>query len=420
MITFCQSTFLLKEGQTLSKNVENKLKEFSRQELNLFYYVFNMNRVISHRCLCQKINQDANKSLKSCALEAYDFLANKEFDKFAKYEVEKKTIYDAYDYIAFLKNSDNTEYIERIKYAMDFVKKNTKTTQGYSFSAAVNILKKRKVALDEGTRALKSMLFARDFYDIDSIFALRKRLFKISWYDSLVKGYIADNAPHKDLISVFFADYRILEQAILMGLRFEIREYEYDDDFTEAFDYFCILVYFRFIIDMYLVVGQCDTTGFFDDTRLEIEISKTYHIVNILIYNAIYRYLSPNEHLVFVTSSIMDDICLHMQTWFDVDRLTRSASISGALARDSGHADFGDVIDRICSQAERQWEQGSTLNHMEMIDSFRRLKKYAEFFSKRGFERKLNEGIKQLCRKRGFKVILGEDIASRQGCKKKA
>ena len=125
MITFCQSAFQLKEGQTLSKNVENKLHEFARQESELFYYIFNMNRIVANSFLCQENKEDVSKSLRACALEAYEFLINRDFDKFAQYGVEKQVRDDAYKYVASLRKAGNTERIERIQTAIDFIKKNT-------------------------------------------------------------------------------------------------------------------------------------------------------------------------------------------------------------------------------------------------------------------------------------------------------
>jgi len=416
LITFCHSAFPLKDDQIPSENVERKMSDFSEQEQKLFYYIYGMNRMTTFDILSQKHDSDISNFLCSCGIRAYEFMIDKNLDIFAQYKSNKKIIEDSYRYVCFLKSPDNGEHIEKIRNAVNLIRDHAKIHPNYSFSAAVSVLDKKKVELDEGVRALKAMLFARDFYDIDSILKLRKRIFKSNLFDVLIKKHVISGTPKNDILSIFFYDYMLLEQAIV--LTYDLQVSDFSDDFTESFDFSCVYIYFRFILDIYLLIGQCDTSNFFDESRLEIEISKVYHRLNIILYFALRKYLSPNEHMAFITSSLIDDICLHVQTAFDVDRLQRSVSISSAIARASGHADFSKGIGEICEKAARQWEGGSPLDHKDMIDSFRTHKRYAEFFSMRGFERQLSSSIKQLCRERGFKVIRGVDIASRKGRKK--
>ena len=159
--------------------------------------------------------------------------------------------------------------------------------------------------------------------------------------------------------------------------------------------------------------------NFFSDKRLDIELSKFYHKINMFIYNTIYKYLSIHEHIAFITSSVIYDAYIHTETAFDGRHFKKHISIANSFSRYSGHTEYTKIINEICKKAKSKWDKGCTIDHIDMIDSFKKHKKYADFFSKRGFEKKLNNSLKQLCREHGFKVIRGVDIASRKGRKKR-
>lgn len=254
------------------------------------------------------------------------------------------------------------------------------------------------------------MLLTKDYFNIEKIYKLRDMLLSTAICRDIMKDFIIQKNPQKNIISLFLSDYKLFEQIIASVQKVYVFNLNDEEELQYFFNFICMLLYFRVILNIYILVGQCDTTGLFDEKRMEIYLSKIYHRINIIIYNYVYKSMSINEHIYFLSTTILDDFCLHAQTSLDVDRLDNGVSLAGAIARTPARTEIDDIINQICEEAITEWNDGSSLDHIDMIALFKKRGKYARFFAQGSFEKKLNARIKQVCNKRNIRRIRGIDV----------
>lgn len=412
MITFCQCPFLLKEGQEKIENISTKIQEYSTDEMRLFYHFFGINRLLYTGLLeNSELNCDNNiECIRGSIIDVINYLLDEGIDGFIIEKNIKNIRNMLYKYMGDLKNKNIPDGIEKINNAISFLKERAKVCKEYSFDSAYEIFKKTHVDKYEALCAIKMMLLAKDYFNIDKIYKLRERLLSTELYRDIMKDFVMLKKPPQNILSLFLSDYMLIEQIIPVINIVYYLDWDDDERLQYSFNFVCMLLYFRFILNIYILVGQCDTTGFFDEKRMEIYLSKIYHRINIIIYNYIYKSLSINEHIYFLVTAIFDDFCLHAQTSLDVDRLDKGVRLAGAIARTPARTEIDDIINQICGEAIKEWNDGSPLDHIDMIEFFKKKKKYACFFAKGSFEKRLNARIKKVCSENNIRRIRGIDI----------
>lgn len=207
--------------------------------------------------------------------------------------------------------------------------------------------------------------------------------------------------------SLFYYD-DMMKDDYFKRCEFNFNEEELDN--RDTFNLILSFGYFRYLIEAFIFIIQCDYSGFFDNKGIEKWLLKAYRRYGFAILTAIYDSFDTIDMLHTISKMLLDDVCTYTASTFKVDRINDARAIASALSRDVAIPDFSQVIDKICESAIHQWEGGSTLDHISMLKTFKKNWRYAKYFGIRGFERQLKLKLLDVMRAKGLHFILGEDV----------
>lgn len=326
------------------------------------------------------------------------------------------------------------EFIENINHLNNVIKSKKEYHSRcvkYSFQNGVNVFRKHKISPQEATKSIINMLYSSDYLNIDSILILRNYLLnsKIANYH-LGMNTLSKN-PGNNLLGLFFSDYVLIDKIFDIYIQFFdntqflLTDIPLDEDnelILDNFDYICMIIYARYIISIFIFIIECDTTGYFENEVIDKILARAYRTFSMVILSSVYRNLSMFEFTWFSNLEILNDICVYTHDISPRSKLDKARAIASAISADAGHKNYKDVITNIKKTAKKKWEEGCDFNHIQMIEYFKKLKKYSQYFDDDKFEGVLRKALIDLSNQEGFKKVLGIDCfrkGARRSRKKK-
>lgn len=321
------------------------------------------------------------------------------------------------EYIKFLKSNTHSLNILIIRQNIKYNKKFNIRKESYSFYRGT------KMFLDGDNvppveDCLISMLYARDFYNIDSIKILRSFIMTSNIGRGNLETDRLDKNPDSNLWSLFMSDCVLIDRIIKMyfGLRldkdkyylFNIDSLEKDGELDATKIHFvCIAIYARFILAIFIFIIEGDLS--FGDKEIFLhQLMKIYRGFSLFIFAHIYKYLSITEILLFSNVELLNDVCAHFSDIYSIQRISEIRSLSSALAADSMYQNLTKVINKIVEKSLSMLKDGSDFDHIDFIEYFEKSKKYGKYFDESGFRRNLSEALKKMMRDNKINRIRGD------------
>lgn len=111
------------------------------------------------------------------------------------------------------------------------------------------------------------------------------------------------------------------------------------------------------------------------------------------------------EFTWFSNLEILNDVCVYTYLISPRDKLDKASKMSSAIAADSRHENYDDIIDKIIKRVIKMLDAGYDKFHPQMLKYFKKSKKYGPFFDKPGFERQLKQAIIKVYTQKGIPVL---------------
>lgn len=417
MLHVGKALFLYGEEQTISDNVTKKLKEyFDRQgELYVRYgSILNMATYILNER--GDNSDDFRWELRRAAVGICAMLDEVYKKKGVKIYKQGEFLEILHEYINKFKNPD---FLENINHINDTIKNNRELYSKkvkYSFHEGVKIFKKDKIQPQDAVKSIISMLYARDYYNIDSILIMRNYLISSEIANYHLEICALTKKPGNDLLGLFFSDYTLIDRIYDLynyffntpqSLMADIPLAENNELIKDNFDFICMIVYARYIISIFIFIIECDKTGYFENEKIDKILLKAYRTFSLIILSSVYRNLSMFEFTWFSNMELLNDICVYAYEISPRDRLDEARTMASAISADAAHKDFTKIIEKIVKAAIKKWKDGCDFNHIQMIDYYKKSNSYAEFFNERGFERNLKKSLIEAAKQEGINKISG-------------
>lgn len=418
MLHVGKALFLYGEDQEISDSVTKKLKEYFDKEAELYIrysailgmsvHVLNNSGDRSDDFRCELRHAAAGM----CAILDEVYKTNS-----IKVYTASEFLNIIHEYIEKYKSSDFIENINHIKNTIEKIKEKYSQKVKYSFYNGVKIFKKSKISPQEASEAIIRMLYARDYFNIDSILVLRNYLLNSEISNTHLNMDKLDKNPGNDLLGLFFSDYILIDKIYDMYTYFfnhpqslirDIPLEENSELITENFDFICTIIYVRYIISIFLFIIECDKTGYFENKKIDKILLKSYRTFSMIILNSVYRSLSMFEFTWFSNLELLNDICVYTSDISPRNRLDEARAMASAISADASHKNFKDIIEKIKKAALKKWKAGCEYHHIQMIDYFKKSKTYAPYFEQRGFERNLRKILIETAKQEGINKILGD------------
>lgn len=428
MLNIGQMLYTLKEGQSLSSKVNERLQQYLTAESAIFSRYSSIQNIIastlndkSEQCGDGPVGfRNFMTILEGILNESLELTDDKKL-------TTEEVIYLCLAYIEEISQPKNADNLEHISKSLDEVKPFFTKPSSCSFSTAAKLLKKKELTRENMTEILKNIYFGRDYLNISSIIEIRAYIMhhlpklidvmppKSSWKEN----------PGNTFMGLVFSDMPIFKDALsiysLSLANNDFIKYDFsictEEAGVENFNFVLSLAYCRYLIGAFIFLTQCDYSGSFDNRGVERWLIKAYRRYGFGVLTSIYKSFTAIDMMHAVSMIFLDDICTYTSASFTRDRLDSARAIASALSRDIAIKDFSEIIEKICSSAVEQWEAGSQLDHISMLEEFKKNRRYAKYFKERGFERQLKLKLREIMRAKGLHFILGEDVFKRTGNK---
>lgn len=306
-----------------------------------------------------------------------------------------------------------------MKVEIDYYKNSFPSDEKYSFYNGTKIFLNNNVTPEDAIKSIACILFARDYFNFDSIRLLREYLIKSPMANILLKMNSLEKSLNDDILSIFLSDYKILNNILftydILNIRY-IKDILYYESSLEIngklnvslFDYICALIYLRYIISIYISLIEHIVCPYIDDKNIEQYLLRMYRTLGLVIIISIYKNISLSEIMWFQQITILNDILVYSYYVSPASKVNELESIFSTCYAYYGHKYFGYKIRKIVDEALEKWKNGCEYSHIEMIKYFKRSTKYKSYFDERGFERNLNKELKIRMKDAGINKIVGD------------
>lgn len=424
-----RSIFPTNVNQKIADNLSNKVDELCYNMANSFLRYDSINKTI-----IDSLNKDHEESnnykweiknaiIMICELLDTEFCISDEDPPIpSPFTVEdiKKIIRD------HLKKIKSTKYLENINCVKDFLLYhcNLLKNNKYSFQNSTEIFTMNKISTDNAIKSIICMLFARDNLNIDSIIILRNHVINSPLANIYVFLKDLNTNPSTDLGDIFLSDYIIINDIVKFYYDLDLDtdksmaylEYnlEIDGKFnTYLFDFYCMIIYFRYIISIYLMLVELEHIENKNEEIIEHTLIRIYRDFSLITYNYVYTKLSIIESIHFLTLEIINDVSLYSHIIFTQDEIRNIISLASSVNGAYGYKDHTKIIVDIVDRALSMLKGGSEFDHIDFLEYFENSKKYGKYFSERGFKRNLSKAIKKMMDDNGINRIRGKGFTRR-------
>lgn len=415
MLHIGKCEYLYGQEQTISDNVMKKLENYFNKEGELFV---RYDSILSHLLYeldgYDDTTNDFRCELRKSAAVICLMLDGKHKHgelKIYKYQEIIDIIYaymDKFKQAGFLEN--NTTIDSSIENNMEKYANKWK----YSFYNGTKVLKKKKITPDLATKSIILMLYARDYFNIKSILILRNYVMNTEIAKIHLNTEKFNINPGNDLKGLIFSDYGLIEKILALygSLRSNLSIFITDIPLEENgelikdnFDYICMILYARNIISLIIFIIECDSTGYFENEKIDKILLKVYRTFSMIILNSVYRSLSMFEFTLFSNLQILNDICAYSYLITPRNKLDDASKISSAIAGDAGHKNHDDIINKIIKRVNTKLDKGCKDTHPQMLKYFKNSKEFSHHFNERGFERAFKKALIETYRQRNLPII---------------
>lgn len=415
MLHVGKALYLYGSEQNISNNVTNKLKKYFEKEAEVYIrYASVLANSLENLNEYGDKTDDFRAELRKSAVGIcliLDDVYKRDGIRFYEPDEFKEIIHNYMDKFKSPDFSENLNHLNStIKNKIDIYSKEEK----YSFFNGVKVLKKKNITHQEATESIILMLYARDYFNIKSILVLRKYLLNSQIAnDHLGMGKLNKN-PGNDLMGILFSDYGLIDNIFDLYSMFRskpeflITDIPLDENgalVKDNFDYICMIIYARYITSLILFIIECDKSGYFENEKIDKILLKIYRTLSLIILSSVYRSLSMFEFTWFSNLEILNDVCVYTYLISPRDKLDKASKMSSAIAADSRHENYDDIIDKIIKRVIKMLDDGYDKFHPQMLKYFKKSKKYGPFFDKPGFERQLKQAIIKVYTQKGIPVL---------------
>lgn len=148
-----------------------------------------------------------------------------------------------------------------------------------------------------------------------------------------------------------------------------------------------------------------------NDKNIEYSLIKIYRRLGLLILSSVYKDISVSDLIWLQQLMIINDILIHSYFIIQNKRIFVLESVLSTLSTyytPKYTCKISVTIDNIIKDAIKMYKDGSEHSHIQMIEYFKKKKKYADYFSIRGFERNLKSKLKRVMKDNNINKIEGD------------
>ena len=415
MLHVGKAVYLYGVEQTISKNVSTKLKKYFENEAEVYVrYASILANSIANLNEYGDRTDDYRAELRKAAVGMsliLDDVYKREGVRVYQPDEFKEIIHN---YMDKFKSPDFSDNLDHINATINDNKARYSNEAKYSFYNGVKVFKKRDITPKEAAESIILMLYARDYFNLKSILVLRKYLLNSQIANDYLEIGKLNKNPGNDLMGLLFSDYGLIDNIFDLYSMFRhkpeslITDIPLDENgalIKDNFDYVCMIIYARYITSLLLYIIECDKSGYFENEKIDKILLKIYRTFSLIILSSVYRSLSMFEFTWFSNLEILNDVCVYTHLISPRDKLDNASKMSSAIAADSRHENYDDIIDKIIRRAIKMLDKGYDKFHSQMLEYFRKSKKYGPFFDKPGFERQLKQAIIKVYTQKGMPVL---------------
>lgn len=301
-------------------------------------------------------------------------------------------------------------YMDFISIKDDIIQYNKSFTHNekYSFYRGTKIFLSANLCPQDAKTSIIRMLFARDIFNFEAIKLLREYLINSPMANATLQLEAINKKQTYNLLTIFRSDYKLIKKILYIydeSNNTNTRNlFSYEQKLVEngklniiLFDYINSLIYSRYIIAVYIFLIESTYLHILEDKNIEFILIKIYRRLGLLILSFIFKDISFSELMWFQQLMTLDDILVHS---YYITPDNRIAELESLLSTYAAHytpkhtSKMPFIINDIVDSAIKLYKDGSEYSHIQMIEYFKKKKKYADYFNIRGFERNLKSQLK--------------------------
>lgn len=420
----------------LGKKFYESLDNFFFNETKTLHYFHAINAVLTRVMLTERKNQpDLKTEFSNSIFDLMQIVCDYSFDEMTSSIADNYSeLFDnILKYVDDLFTKTDMNYqVKIIKEFFDTLKKQYAIHQGYSLDDAFAVLFSKDGDENENILVfIKTILLSNDYFNADKIFMIRKGLLANKGIDDEDLMNFSKTTPSKNVLSLFHADYKVLLSAIKHTDNFSVQDYK--EHRAESFYDILLLIYCRFIINMYIFICQSRTNSmvynikndddekdFNEENIAQIILRKIYLRIEFKLFLMASYAFSEQELTCYFMRLLCDEICLRERATIGPFNLKKYVGLKASMTRIIEGEQNDAIIDEMKNSIIRQWDDGVKHSHAQMIEFLKMDKKYANALEQRGVETKLKKILVEFCKnttnangERRYPYIQGIDIFSR-------
>ncbi len=401
------------EDTYLNNDSKDKLDNYFNEEQKTSMFFFGLNE------FCRKfvVKNDICHYQFKCGGPLRDFVGN--FIGFlSKVEIKDecqiniddyytKIINNATNYIESMRGLDGINRIRRIlNFSKEDINKHV-VYEEYSLSKIPTIIQNTKDLFLATTKIAKISLLSNDYFNIEAINKIRKRVLKCEYFEDKFK--IVENTPN-DFSSIFMSDYTIIKFLV------DLITHDFKQIFSkrhisnDAVDLCLLVIYGKIILNMYIYLYQYKEIVYaknlmMDDdwrienneTRMTIELSKIYNGLDYFLYQLCYHNMSTEELITLIMIKFCDEVCIREESSIQYDRINRCHSLKSSFLKQCSAAKKNDPIkEKYIKIFKKIWDKGCKNTNAEILRQLEEIPEYAEEIKSK--KRIISDAVRDFCK----------------------
>ena len=412
MLSIAVGKFTRLDGQNINAEAIDMIQNFFDAEYSTYSLFRGLGVSIGKALLSdERYTNDDENFFRNITLEILGYLgANQNDDFCSSIKDDYGIVYTtAFNYVKLFNLTEMNKHTRMIKGYIEDIQNESSIIEGYSWNTAFDILDKEGSLKDRILNFTKTLLLTNECFNADKIYRLRKMILKSQYLDEKDRNLFSKQKPNKDILKMFFADYRLL-CALVFNTK-DFTQYKFEDDNPEPLvTYILLFLYGRFILDVFILLFQCKGISAVKNVdienenrlennplRMEIIFSKIYTRLEFKLYSLASDYMTNYENMKYILGKICDDICVHEQASVGYDILNRYSSFKTAITRVIDSNEHNDIIEEMKDSIIHDWDNGCKSSHVQMIEFLKKKKKYADALETRGVQSNLKKLLVNIC-----------------------